>query len=132
MLTIFQLADTPISIVTSNNDEFTLEKIGDQFYIRRQGFGRSRAVKYLVLYPCRSILSYSLGALTSMYIENQGLVRFDIQGDLFPNLEVASFAFNRIRTVPKFLYGLQKIQNIYLNNNKIKYFKVQKGAMLKG
>ena len=67
-----------------------------------------------------------------MYVENQGLLRFKGQSEYFPNLEVVSFAFNRLPCVPKFLYGLPKIQNIYLNNNKIKQFRVVKGTMTKG
>ena len=60
-----------------------------------------------------------------MYVENQGLLNFEITSDCFPNLEVVSFAFNRLRAVPKFLHGIPKIQNIYLNNNKIKQFKLE-------
>ena len=68
----------------------------------------------------------------SMYVENQGILSFDMPSDCFPNLEVCSFAFNRLKDVPRFLYGIPKIQNIYLNNNKIKKFRVNRGSMQKG
>ena len=67
-----------------------------------------------------------------MYVENQGILSFDMPSDCFPNLEVCSFAFNRLKDVPRFLYGIPKIQNIYLNNNKIKKFRVNRGSMQKG
>ena len=64
----------------------------------------SKCIKNIVLAPCQDILKYSMVGLTSMYIENQGLAKFDIESGCLPNLEVASFANNRLGQVPNFLY----------------------------
>ena len=54
------MKETPISVVTSNNDAFTLEKIDNQSYIRRQGVSKLIISNHLTLNLfCKGILGFS-------------------------------------------------------------------------
>ena len=59
-----------------------------------------------------------------MYIESQKLESFELNSDYLPSLEIISLGYNRLKNIPAFLYKLKNIQNIYLNNNKIKTIKI--------
>ena len=105
---VFKTTEQSCLLETSNNDEFTLEHThlnGKRIsYIRQIIADNTKCIKNIVLAPCQDILKYSMIGLTSMYIENQGIAKFDIESSCLPNLEVASFANNRLRQVPSFLY----------------------------
>ena len=82
------------------------------------------SVQKFVLSQCSDLIALNLRSLTTMYIESQKLESFELNSDYLPSLEIISLGYNRLKTIPAFLYKLKNIQNIYLNNNKIKTIKV--------
>ena len=82
------------------------------------------SVQKFVLSHCSDLIALNLRSLTTMYIESQKLESFELNSDYLPSLEIISLGYNRLKTIPAFLYKLKNIQNIYLNNNKIKTIKV--------